>query len=111
MSSDNEPKILSEQKFQEVTTKEQTNIKVPDFRSVYANNTAFNTSTFDFSMTFGEISGIQEGRLTVEQHTKVTMSPIHAKVFLQVLAQQISQFEQQFGEIKLPMSVSSSEEK
>src|SRR5271157_1489272 len=106
MSSEDKPMSSSEQPAFHSAVKEQTNIKLPDFRSVYANNTAFNVSTFDFSMTFGEIVGLLDGRLTVEQHTKVTMSPLHVKVSLQVLAQQVAQFEQQFGEIKIPQAPS-----
>ena len=109
MSSKDMP-IVSQQTIQRAT-REQVNNKSPDFRSVYANNTMFAVSTFDFSMTFGEINAVADGRLSVEQHTKVTMSPVHAKLFLQIFSQQMTQFEQQFGEIKIPVVQTSVPEK
>jgi hypothetical protein len=77
-------------------------IKAPLFRSLYANNTMIAMSTFDFSLIFGEITGSIEGRLQIEQHTKIIMSPLHAKVLAKIFADNVDAYEKQFGEIKVP---------
>jgi hypothetical protein len=75
----------------------------PHYRSLYANNTSVGVSTFDFSLVFGEIVGATEGKLQVEEHTKIIMSPLHAKVLAQVFMDNVAAYEKQFGEIKLPV--------
>jgi hypothetical protein len=78
------------------------NTQASDFRSVYANNAAFTISAFDVSMYFGEITGMEDGKVNVEQKLRVTMSPQHAKLFAIVLAQNIQNYEQAIGKINLP---------
>jgi hypothetical protein len=78
------------------------NERSPDYRSIYANNAAFTMSAFDFSAIFGEILGIADDKIHVEQKIKVTMSPQHAKLFAQVLMQNVETFEKTFGTIPLP---------
>lgn len=75
----------------------------PEFLSIYSNHTAFNTSAFDFSMTFGEISADEKGVLGVEQKVRVVMSPLHAKIFSAIVMNNVRNFEAQFGEIKIPV--------
>lgn len=82
----------------------QSTQRSPDYRSLYANNTKFGVSAFDFSMIFGEIMEAVEGTLYIEQKVKVVMTPLHAKIFALILDQNIRNFETQFGEIKLPAS-------
>jgi hypothetical protein len=77
--------------------------KSPEYRSLYANNTALAISTYDFSLIFGEITGAEEGKLQVEQHTKITMSPLHAKVLAKVFSDHVEAYEKQFGEIRIPV--------
>ena|ERR1017187_1566998 len=98
--SSNEQAPLVLQSMQTVTSVE--NIKSPSFRSVYANNSALAISTFDFAVIFGEIVGAENGKLIIEQHTKITMSPLHAKVFAKVFNDNVAVYEKQFGEIKIP---------
>ncbi len=78
--------------------------KSPDFRSVYANNAEFAMSLFDVSMLFGEMVGTDKEtqELVIEQHVKVIMSPLHTKIFLNVLAHNLKQWEARFGELKIP---------
>lgn len=76
--------------------------RASDFRSVYSNNTAFNTSAFDFAMTFGEILDAGGGNLYVEQKVRVVMSPLHAKIFAAIFMNNVRNYEAQFGEIKIP---------
>jgi hypothetical protein len=93
------------------TVLERGNVKrAPDFRSIYANNTSFNTSAFDFIMTFGEISESEEGKLSVEQKVRVIMSPLHAKIFAAIVTNNVRNFEARFGEIKIPIPPDTADE-
>jgi hypothetical protein len=74
----------------------------PDFKTVYANNTKFSVTPFDFSFIFGELGESTDNLVFIEQKVKVTIPPVHAKLFLMVFAQNLSNFEAQFGEIKIP---------
>jgi hypothetical protein len=80
------------------------NIKEPDFRSIYANNALFQTGPFDFNIIFGEVMDVDADRQAgiVHQHVRVTMSPLHAKLFVWLMWQQVRAFETQFGKINVP---------
>ena len=78
------------------------NVKSPVYRSIYANNTAFQSSAFDFAMIFGEIQEADDHKVTVEQEVRVIMSPLHAKIFSGVMLTNLKNYEERFGEIKVP---------
>ena len=78
------------------------NVKSPLYRSIYANNTAFQSSAFDFSMIFGEIQEANDQKVTVEQGVRIVMSPLHAKIFANVMLQNVKNYEAKFGEIMIP---------
>ncbi len=91
-----------------------TTVKAPDFRSMYSNNVTFSAALFDFSMIFGEVVEAEQtsattANLTVEQKVKIVMSPLHAKVFLDVAVRQLRNYELRFGEIKFPAGMSPQE--
>ncbi|MEO8035883.1 MAG: DUF3467 domain-containing protein [Acidobacteriota bacterium] len=48
-----------------------------------------------------DLGRIMPGREDVKIYSRVIMTPLHAKQLLQALAQNISVFEQKFGEIRL----------
>jgi hypothetical protein len=96
-----------QEKEQAETISHYTNVRAADFRSIYSNNAAFAATLFDFSMIFGEVMGVEqisetEGTVTVEQKVKITMTPLQAKVFVQVAARHISAYEDKFGPIQVP---------
>lgn len=79
------------------------NKQSPEFRTYYTNNTSFMVTPFDFQVIFGEMLGMDDGgKMVVEQGVKIIMSALHAKIFLGIMLQNLKQFEEQFGEIKLP---------
>ena len=78
------------------------NVRSPLYRSIYVNNTSFQSNAFDFAMIFGEIQEADEKKVTVSQEVKVIMSPLHAKVFSGVMLQNLKNYEDRFGEIKVP---------
>ena len=43
--------------------------------------------------------------LQVEQHTKITMSPLHAKIVAKLFSDYVEVYEKQFGEINVPMAM------
>ena len=43
--------------------------------------------------------------LSVEQHVRVMMSPLHVKILVAVALQQLRAYEQQFGKIEIPEGV------
>ena len=47
-----------------------------------------------------DLGRIMPGRNDVKVYSRVIMTPLHAKQFLDALAQNISLFEQKFGEIR-----------
>ncbi len=48
-----------------------------------------------------DLGRIMPGRTDVKVYSRVIMTPLHAKQFLQALAQNIGLFEQKFGEIRI----------
>jgi hypothetical protein len=87
---------------QPILASEMATHRSPDFRTIYANNTKFGASPFEFSLIFGEIGENVEGQIYIDQKVRVLLAPVHAKLFLIVLAQNVASFEAQFGEIKIP---------
>lgn len=86
-----------------LNTVPQTSTKAQDFKSVYSNNVQFTISPWDVVFMFGENQGVKDNQiLLVEQTVRVVMSPQHAKVFSQVLRDQINKFEEAFGTINIP---------
>jgi len=80
----------------------QQNTKAADFKSIYANNVQLFMSPWDVAFVFGENQSVKDNILMVEQSVRVVMSPQHAKVFAQVLNDQIGRYETTFGTIQIP---------
>jgi|SRR5580700_10037123 hypothetical protein len=80
----------------------QQNTKTADFKSIYSNNVQFTMSPWDVVFMFGENQSVKDNILMVEQSVRVVMSPQHAKVFCQVLTDQIGKYETAFGVIQVP---------
>lgn len=75
--------------------------QAPDFRENYANSTATSTTLWDFQLIFGFMRAASEGGMAVENFQRITMSPQQAKALVNVLSQNVQQYEAAFGEIKL----------
>jgi hypothetical protein len=101
MDEEKEEVKAQEEKVQFVTLP-MVNFKSSAYRSIYANNTAFQSSAFDFAMIFGEIQEADDKKVTVAQEVRVIMSPLHAKIFSGVMLQNLKNYEDRFGEIKVP---------
>jgi hypothetical protein len=77
-------------------------VRSDKFIRVYANNTQIEATVWDVRLTFGDMT-VSEGKVTVEQILAVVISPQHAKALVNVLANNIAKYEQDIGEIKLPL--------
>jgi hypothetical protein len=51
-----------------------------------------------------DLGRIMPGRPDVKVYSRVVMTPLHAKQFLDALAQNISMFEQKYGEIRVDVA-------
>src|SRR5437660_7513371 len=51
-----------------------------------------------------DLGRIMPGRTDVKVFSRVVMTPLHAKQFLDALAQNISMFEQKYGEIRVDVA-------
>lgn len=70
-----------------------------NFQSLYSNSVQTRVTPWDVRMEFGEL-GIATGQeLVVQQKVAVTMSPTHAKAFMEVLQRELHNYEEQFGTI------------
>ena len=74
------------------------------FRQVYANNMRVSFSTWDCSLTFGEITGERDGQPIIEETVKILTTREIAKTLMLILKGQIDVFEAQYGEIKIPVA-------
>ncbi len=58
-------------------------------------------SVWDFQLVFGLASSESPEQVTIRNHQAIFLSPQQAKALLNILTQNISQYEATFGEIKL----------
>lgn len=78
-------------------------IDIPkELEAVYANVAFISHTPAELVLDFAQVLP-RSNRGKVK--SRVIMSPMHAKMLQQALAQNISTFERQFGEIRMPMSI------
>ncbi|MGB7201471.1 MAG: DUF3467 domain-containing protein [Pyrinomonadaceae bacterium] len=78
----------------------QTNISGDNFVKIYTNNVGFGATNWDTSLIFGEIMGLDEnGNPVVEQKVKVNMTREFMKALSNLLATNVKEYEEKFGEI------------
>jgi flagellar protein FlaG len=82
----------------------QPNIKLvnaSDYRENYANSVQIRVNVWDFFLVFGTLQQQTETHVEVQNFQGVYLSPQQAKALLAVLQQNVSNYENAFGEIKL----------
>ncbi len=82
----------------------QPNIKLvntPEYREHYANSVQVRVNVWDFFLVFGTLQQPAEHEVEVRNFQGVYLSPQQAKALLNILQQNVSQYEKTFGEIKL----------
>jgi Protein of unknown function (DUF3467) len=72
-----------------------------DYREAYANSVQVRMSLWDFFLVFGTINQSGPENVTIQNFQGVFLSPQQAKALVNVLNQNVSQYEATFGEIRL----------
>ncbi len=76
-------------------------INTSEYRENYANSVQIRVNLWDFFLMFGTVNQTAADAVTINNFQGVYLSPQQAKALLNVLTQNISQYEATFGEIKL----------
>jgi flagellar protein FlaG len=72
-----------------------------DYRETYANSVQVRVSLWDFFLSFGTIHQHTPDAVNITNFQGIFLSPQQAKALANVLNQNIAQYEQTFGEIRL----------
>jgi hypothetical protein len=86
----------------------QPNIRIlnsPEYRDGYANSVQVRVSVWDFLLIFGRLQPQSTDEVEVHNFQGVYLSPQQAKALVSILQQNIHQYENAFGEIKLDANV------
>lgn len=76
-------------------------VRRADFRESYANSVQMRVNLWDFYLEFGTVNQTSPEAVNIETFQGIYVSPQQAKALLNVLQQNVSQYEGTFGEIKL----------
>jgi flagellar protein FlaG len=76
-------------------------INTPDYRENYANSVQVRVSLWDFCFLFGRINQTAPDNVAIHSFQGIYVSPQQAKALLNVLQQNVTQYETAFGEIML----------
>jgi len=75
--------------------------KTADYRETYANSVQIRVNLWDFYLMFGTINQTVAEQVDIQNFQGVYLSPQQAKAMLNLMQQNVSQYEAAFGEIKL----------
>ena len=73
----------------------------PDYREGYANSVQIRVNLWDFFLLFGVVNQTAPDQVSIQNFQGIYVSPQQAKALLNVLQQNVSQYEATFGEIRL----------
>jgi hypothetical protein len=74
---------------------------VSDYRENYANSVQIRVNLWDFFLLFGLVNQTSPDNVSIQNFQGIYLSPQQAKALLNVLQQNVTQYESAFGEIKL----------
>jgi hypothetical protein len=72
-----------------------------DYRENYANSVQMRVNLWDFFLMFGTVNQTTPDAVTIQNFQGIYLSPPQAKALLNVLQQNLKQYEAAFGEIRL----------
>lgn len=75
--------------------------KSADYRESYANSVQIRVNLWDFFLMFGNINQTSQESVQIHNFQGIYVSPQQAKALLNVLQQNVNQYEAAFGEIRL----------
>jgi len=87
-----------------MTIPAQPNIKLvqdPEYRENYANSVQVRVNVWDFFLVFGTLQQQNESQVEVKNFQGIYLSPQQAKALMAILQQNVTGYENAFGEIKL----------
>jgi flagellar protein FlaG len=73
----------------------------PEYREGYANSVQIRVNLWDFFLLFGLVNQTSPDSVSIQNFQGIYLSPQQAKALLNVLQQNVSQYESAFGDIKL----------
>lgn len=73
----------------------------PEYREGYSNSVQIRVSVWDFLLLFGTMSQSAPNQVHIQNFQGIYLSPQQAKALWNVLGQNVAQYENTFGEIKL----------
>ncbi|HVX65604.1 MAG TPA: DUF3467 domain-containing protein [Bryobacteraceae bacterium] len=76
-------------------------VKNPEYRENYANSVQVRVNLWDFFLSFGVINQTAPDSVAIHNFQGIYVSPQQAKALLNVLQQNVQQYESAFGEIRL----------
>jgi hypothetical protein len=76
-------------------------VNTADYREHYANSVQIRVNLWDFFLMFGTVNQSAPDSVMIHNFQGIYLSPQQAKALLNVLTQNITQYEATFGEIKL----------
>ena len=85
-------------------TQKQPEIRITqtnDYREGYANSVQIRMSVWDFLLSFGTMMQTTQEVVQIHNFQGIYLSPQQAKALWNVLGQNVSHYENTFGEIKL----------
>lgn len=72
-----------------------------EYRENYANSVQIRVNLWDFFLMFGKVNQTAPESVQIHNFQGIYLSPQQAKALLNVLQQNVQQYEQAFGDIKL----------
>ena len=76
-------------------------VNAPDYRERYANSVQIRVNLWDFFLLFGIVSQTSPEDVAIHNFQGIYLSPQQAKALLNVLQQNVNQYESAFGQIRL----------
>lgn len=76
-------------------------VNTAEYRENYANSVQIRANLWDFFLLFGTLSQTSPEAVSIQNFQGIYFSPQQAKALLNVLQQNLSQYESTFGEIRL----------
>ncbi|HEX3743068.1 MAG TPA: DUF3467 domain-containing protein [Bryobacteraceae bacterium] len=76
-------------------------VNTAEYRENYANSVQVRVNLWDFFLMFGRVNQTAPDSVAIHNFQGIYVSPQQAKALLNVLRDNVSQYENAFGEIKL----------
>ena len=76
-------------------------VNTPEYRENYANSVQIRVNLWDFLLLFGRVNQTAPDNVAIHNFQGIYVSPQQAKALLNVLQQNVTQYESAFGEIRL----------